>query len=47
MRRNKMEVQENIPELNTLKGLIQSLKYQLSEFNETNQKIVNLKSHLK
>ena len=33
-----MEDQENIPELNILKVLIQSLKYQLSELNETNKK---------
>ena len=38
---------EENPELNTLKVLIQSLKYQFSELNKANQKIEQLKLQLR
>lgn len=42
-----INVQKNKQELNTLKVLIQSLKYQLGNLNSVNKNIDNLKSESK
>ena len=41
------KAQEETPELNTLKVLLQSLKYQLKELDLTNKNIDNLKAKIK
>lgn len=43
----KNNAQEETPEFNTLKALLQSLKYQLKELNLTNKNIDNLKVGIK
>jgi len=44
--KSKNKNQEEIPEVNTLKVLLQSLKYQLGDLKSVNKNIENLKSEL-
>ena len=45
--KNESNIQKNKQELNTLKVLLQSLKYQLEELDSVNKNIDNLDSELK
>ncbi len=47
LNRLKNKIQEEIPEFNTLKVLLQSLKFQLGDLKNVNKNIDNLKSEKK